>query len=186
MIMRLRCLPGLGVFLCVVLVTAFAAKVKTESDKTADFSSFKTYAWGKNAEPQRKAAGIVILGAVNETLKKKGLAESDVNAAQLIVRYQAAADTDLNFGSSGDPLYAQIGGAPLPDSTVWSSGFGGASSGRYVRKGTLVVDIFDKQNHKLIWSSTASGVMSNSPEKAIDQITKAVTKMFEKYPEVKE
>jgi hypothetical protein len=165
-----------------VVGIAFAAKVKTESDKTADLSAYKTYAWGQNVEPQRKAAGIVLVGAVDEELKKKGLQQSDVNSADLIVRYEAAGDTDLNFNSASDPTYSQIGGAPLPGATTWTSGFSVPSSGRYVRKGTLVIDIFDRQKRKLVWSATASGALSNSPEKAVDEITKAVSEMFSHYP----
>lgn len=160
----------------------FAAKVKSDYDKTANFSTYKTYAWGTNQTPTRQAADIVITGAVNHQLQSRGLQQSnDINHVDLIVRYTAAGDRDMNFGSA-DPTFAQVGGAPLPGSTVWTSGFGGPTGGRFVKKGSLVIDIFDLQQHRLIWSSMAEGSVKDKTQEAIEQINKAVAEMFESYP----
>jgi len=173
--------------MCAICVTvlvgmAFSAKIKTDSDKTADFSSYKTYAWGENLDPPRAGAKLIITGAIKDALESRGLQQQQSEYADLIVRYQAAGDSDLNFSLANDPTYAQVGGVPVPGATAWSAGFNVPSSGRYVRKGTLVIDIFDRRQHKLIWSANASDTIHESTGKAIKQINNIVSAMFARYP----
>src|SRR4051812_38443319 len=88
------------VFAMIVLCTAvlaFAAKIKVDFDKTANFTAYKTYAWGKNFEPQRPGANIVLTGAVDYELQGRGLRQQDIEHADLIVRYEVAGDTDMAF-----------------------------------------------------------------------------------------
>jgi isoaspartyl peptidase/L-asparaginase-like protein (Ntn-hydrolase superfamily) len=87
----------------------------------------------------------------------------------------------MNFGVA-DPTYAAVGGAPLPGAGVWTAGFNVSSGGRYIKQGTLVIDIFDKQQRKLIWSAIASDSIHEKTDKAIQQIGKIVTSMFSHYP----
>ncbi len=167
---------------CVVGV-AFAAKIKCDYDKSADFSSYKTFAWGmNNIEPTRQAAGIVIQGAITYNLQQRGLQETDINHADLIIRYTAVGDRDMNFAPADDPTYAPAGGAPLPTATVWSPGFPVPTGGRYVAKGTLVIDVFDRQQRRLIWSASASDTVSSQTQKAIQEINGIVANMFKQYP----
>ncbi len=166
----------------VMLDPAFAAKIKSDYDKAADFSSYKTFAWGQNVEPQRPNAAIFLRGAINHELGVRGLEQSEeVEKADLIVRYQAGGDKDISFAST-DPTYAAIGGIPWSGSSVWTAGFSVPQNGRYVRKGVLVIDIFDRRQHKLVWSSSATDTIHDSPKKAIEQVNKIIEKMFLQYP----
>lgn len=163
---------------------AYAAKIKSDFDKSADFSSFKTYAWGlSNLAPTRQAAGTVIEGAINYNLQQKGLRQiQDVDQADLIVRYTAVGDRDMNFAPADDPSFAAIGGQPLPTSTIFTPGFTVPTGGRYIRKGSLVIDVFDRQRRRLIWSVSASDTVSDQVQKAIQQINGIVADMFKQYP----
>jgi len=162
---------------------AFAAKIKSNYDKSANFASYKTFAWGQNnIEPTRQAAGIVIQGAITYNLQQKGLQQTDLANADLIIRYSAVGDRDMNFAPADDPTYAPSGGAPLPTATVWTPGFPVPTGGRYIAKGTLVIDVFDRQQHRLIWSVTASDTVSSQTEKAIQEINGIVADMFKQYP----
>jgi len=163
-------------------VLAFAAKIKADFDKTATFAGYKTYAWGKNLEPQRPGANIVLAGAVDYELQERGLRQQDIEHADLIVRYEVAGDTDMAFSMASDPTYAAIGGIPWAGATMWYPGFNMPSSGRYIRKGSVVIDIFDRQQRKLIWTAMAIGALDSRPSKAIDQINKTVEAMFAQYP----
>ena len=179
---KLRGLTATVAVLLSLAAVAVAAKIKSDFDKTVDFSSYKTYAWGKNLEPQRPGANVVLKGAVDYELQAIGLQEQDFEHADLVVRYQVAGDSDMNFGTLVDPTYAMIGGVPWPGTTVWTPGFAMSSSGRYIRKGGVVIDIFDRRQHKLIWTATATGALSDKPKNAIDEINDIVTKMFGSYP----
>ena len=161
---------------------AQAAKIKVDLDKDIDFSAYKTYAWGKVNPLPRAMANLVISSAIEAELNKRGLTKTDVEHADLIIRYQGSSDTDLNFAMASDPSFSAFGGVPLPDSYVWGVGFNLPTSGRYVKKGSLVVDIFDKQKHLLIWSGTISDTLNNSPEKAIKRVNQDLADLFDKYP----
>lgn len=177
--------PGaIAVFLiCCSIGVAFAAKIKCDYDKSANFSSYKTFAWGmNNVQPTRQAAGIVIAGAITYNLQQRGLQQTDVEHADLIIRYTAVGDRDMNFAPADDPTYAPAGGAPLPTATIWSPGFPVPTGGRYIKKGTLVVDVFDRQQHRLIWSAQASDTISDKTDKAIQEINAIVADMFKQYP----
>lgn len=180
--LRSRRVPVCTVIVLCTAVLAFAAKIKADFDKTADFLSYKTYAWGQCLEPTRAGAKIVISSAIDYELDARGLKHQDVEQADLIVRYEAAGDSDLNFSAAPDPTYAFVGGVPLPGTTVWTSGLNQPSSGRFVRKGTLVIDVFDRRQQKLVWSASATDTIHESSSKAIKQIGDIVSSMFAQYP----
>jgi len=47
-------------------------------------------------------------------------------------------------------------------------------------EGTLVVDLFDAANRKLVWRGVATDTVSDNPQKNAEHIDKAVEKMFGK------
>ena len=62
-------------------------------------------------------------------------------------------------------------------------GFGEATTTTDVYQvGTLVVDLFDGKNKKLIWRGSSSDTLSNNSEKNIKNLDKAVQKMFQHFP----
>jgi len=48
--------------------------------------------------------------------------------------------------------------------------------------GTLVVDLFDANNKKLIWRGSASDTLSDKSDKNIKSLDKGVQKMFRHFP----
>ncbi len=160
---------------------AFSAKIKSDYDKSIDFSSYRTYAWGKNTQPTRVAAGLFISAAINTALESRGLQQANIDEADIVVAYAAAGDQMMSFGVV-DPSYAAIGGQPLPGSTVWTTGTNSPTGGSFVRKGSLVIDIYDRRQQKLIWTAVATDTIQDKPDKAINQINNMVAEMFSRYP----
>lgn len=170
-------------FVCCAVVFALAAKINSDVDKTVDFTRYKTFAWGKNLDPPRAGAKFYISAAVEHELEARGLQPAaDVQKADLIIRYEAAGDTDINLAGITDPMYDATGGVAPIGATPWSSGLSSGLVGRYVRKGTLVIDIFDAQQRKLIWRASATGAISDSTTKAAKQLNGIVADMFDCYP----
>ena len=65
----------------------------------------------------------------------------------------------------------------------WGGGFGNATSTvDTYQVGTLVLDIFDTNSHKLIWRGSSSDTMSDKSENNIKNLDKDVQKMFEHFP----
>lgn len=167
--------------LCILLSTfALGQKVKVESDKEADFAQYKTYAWVTGRDAQRPGVHLTIVSAIEHAFDQRGINKiDDVNKADLLVRYSAIPDVGFNPGS-GDPTHSATGGIPLPGGTPWTSGVGPAASSSS-RKGTLVLEMFDRVKHREVWRSSASDTMKSNKD-TLDKIDSAIQKMFAEYP----
>jgi Domain of unknown function (DUF4136) len=160
-----------------------AQKVKVTYDKNEDFSKFKTYAWVAGTPVASPQWNTLIRDNIDSHLKEKGLAEiADPKSADLLVNYHAASNTDLQLNQATDPTYAMYGGTPLPGDTPFSSGTIDSSVAYAVRKGTLAVHLFDRQQHKMVWVGKATGAVADTTQKKMKQVDKIMTEMFDKYP----
>lgn len=68
----------------------------------------------------------------------------------------------------------------------WGAGFGGSGFSNtqvvYTPVGSLVVDIFNSTNKRLIWRGVARQALSGSAEKNENKLMHAVDKMFRNFP----
>jgi hypothetical protein len=161
--------------LMLVLASAsFAAQVKTDYDRSANFGQYKTYSWQQvNTRDQLMVDRIK--SAVNSALAAKGWTEvpSGGNAALVAV------ETTRNQQTL-DTFYNGFGGGRR-----WGGGFGTSTTTVQTYKvGTLVVDIVDANSKKLIWRGSASDTLSNNSDKNIKELDKGVNKMFSHFPPV--
>ena len=162
--------------------SAFAQKVKIDYDKNTDFANAKTYTWVRGMPVAGKAMDSYIMASIDQELERAGLKKVDPKDAAVFITYYAAGESDFNVSGLDDPLFATVGGVPLTDWTVWYSGVPFAGSARYIRKGSLSVQIFDKAKHKLIWNAVAEGTVKNRMDQRLDQLDKLTTKMFKDFP----
>ena len=152
-------------------VASVAQQVKTDYNRKANFSQYKTYSWSgvKTKDPLLVDR---IKSAVNSTLAGKGLKEVDsdgdlsINAME-ITRKQQTLNTFYDGGFGG-----------------WRwGGFGNSTTTTETYKvGTLVVDLFDTQSKQLIWRGSSSDTLSNKSDKNIKNLNKGVDKMFKHFP----
>jgi hypothetical protein len=153
---------------------AFAADVKTDYDRSANFSQYKTYSWAK---VQTKDALLVdrIKSAVNAALAAKGWTQVESGGDISIVaiemnRNQQTLNTFYD-GFGGGWRWRGFGG--LGESTTTVDTY---------KVGTLVVDLFDAKTKTLVWRGSASDTLSNSSDKNIKNLDKGVQKMFQHFP----
>jgi hypothetical protein len=164
---------------------AWAQKIKVGYDKSTDFSQFKTYAWLPHQGPET----IPLLHAkirldIDYELEQKGLrkVESDPD---VLVTYQAGVNTQSALPAY-DTGYTASGGIPPPNTTMWGGSLP-ASSIDQVVKGTLAVTLVDARHKQTVWSGTVKAKVDyDKQEKMFDQVGKAITEMFKKYPPGKE
>ena len=172
-----RIVLSLG-FLLMMTGAALAQKVNVDWDKTANFSGFKTYAWSNGTPAKNPLVADRIVQGIEAQLAAKGLQKVEPgNNPDLVVMYHASTDTETQLNTIDTGMYG----------AGWGRyGYGGmGSSTTYVDKilvGQLIVDIGDVKNKKFLWRGTASGTVSDKPEKNEKTINKAITKMFEKFP----
>jgi len=166
-------------FLLFATSSVLAQKVNVDWDKATNFTGYKSYIWAKGTPAQNPMMGDRIVKDVDAALAAKGLRKVDtVEAADLVVLYHAARDTETQLNTIDTGMYG-------PGWGRWGYGGMGGSSTTYVDKiqvGQLVVDIGDVKTKKYIWRGTANATIPSKPEKGSQLIEKAVTKMFKKFP----
>jgi hypothetical protein len=156
----------------VLASASFAQQVKTDYDRTADFSRYKTYSWEKvqTSDPLWVDR---IKEAVNSALAAKGLTPVASGGDIAIVAIEMTKNQQtLNT------FYDGFGGG-----WRWGGGFGNATTtvDNY-KVGTLVVDLFDANTKQIIWRGSSSDTLSDKSDKNIKNLDKGVQKMFDHYP----
>jgi hypothetical protein len=153
----------------------FAQSITYDFDSTANFASFRSYAWitGTNVPDALNHQRIV--SAISAQLGAKGLTRIDRQAnPDLYVAYHASFDRDLQITGFGSGW----GGYRLPGS------HSGSARAEEILKGTLLVDIMDTRTHVIVWRGIAAKDIdvNAKPEEREKNISRAAGKMFKNYP----
>jgi hypothetical protein len=164
----------------ILCVTAsFAQQVKTDYDRNAEFSQYKTYSW-QGIHTENPLWVDRIRAAVNSALAAKGWTQmesgGDVSIMAMEVN-QTHKTLDTYYDSYGGGLGwgRRFGG--------WGGGFGESTTQEDTyRVGTLVIDILDAKTKNLIWRGSSSDTLSNKSDKNIKNLDRGVEKMFDHFP----
>jgi Domain of unknown function (DUF4136) len=153
--------------LLVAPASAFAQKVNVDSDRSAPFAQFRTYAWTPGTPAANPLAENRIRAAVGSQLASHGFtlsATPDLFVATISVTHEQKELVANGFG----------GGLV----------FGGnaTASVQTYETGSLIVDLYDARTKQLVWRGTGTDTLSDKPEKNTAKMNKAVAKMFEQYP----
>lgn len=159
-----------------------AQKVKIDYDKTTDFSKFKTYAWVQGTPVMDPRLDTYIKKSLNDMFHHIGMTEASVTAADIVVTYHAAINTDLSVGTALDPTFAATGGVAVPGHSIWETAGGAAA--QHVNKGGLAFAILDRAANRPIWTGTAQHTVSDRPSERWDQVQKSLDKLFRTFPPV--
>ena len=155
---------------------SFAQQVKTDFDRSADFSRYKTYSWEK-VHTQNPLWVDRIKAAVNSALAGKGWTEvkSGGNVSIMAMEMNQSHQTLNTYYDSFGGGWGWRGrfGGGFGDSTTTESTY---------KVGTLVVDLYDSNTKKLIWRGSASDTLSDKSAKNIKNLDKGVQKMFDHFP----
>ena len=166
--------PYLGLLSLLLACAALVfASVKTDYSHSADFSHYKTYSWIKVSveDPLWEDR---IANAVDAKLTAKGWTKVDSGGDAAVSAYGST-----RTQKTMQTWYDGFGGG-----WMWR-GFGDGMATTTVQEtpvGSLVVDIFDSSDKKLIWRGMATDTLSGKPDKDVKKLQKAVADMFEKFP----
>lgn len=170
----------IGTFLATVAVAllgtvTFAQNVTHDYDRSANFSSYHTYAWVRGTPVGDELNDKRIVRAIDAQLAGKGFRRVEGHAnPDVLVAYHATFDTSLQI-------------------TGFSSGWGGYRFGPSrsgtaradeILVGTLVVDLMDAKTETIVWRGAAAKDIDvkASAEKRDKSINKAAEKLFKHYP----
>jgi len=166
----LRNIAPVALFVLAVCTLTFADDVKTDRDKNADFSHYKTYSWIK-AQANDQLWQQRIQDAVDNALQSKGLQKVE-SGGDLGVAAVGSTRNQQEYQT----FYDGLGG------WYWQ-GFGEQTTTvQNYPVGSLIVDLFDSNSKRLVWRGTASAALSQDPSKNEKKLDHDVSKMFEKYP----
>jgi hypothetical protein len=164
--------------------SAFGQKVKVGYDKSADFSKYKTYTWAKpETPPTRPLLYQTVVGSIDYELKSKGFERTEKNGDLTLV-----AGGGIGFGSNmpaGTPILPIYGGPPPSmDATMWTGADGSAAmAGTIVAQGTLVLQLVDRGENKVVWSGTVMQKLDpEQKNKSLDLVDKAIVKLLKEFP----
>ncbi len=176
------------------LVSCSGIKVTADYDKTVDFSKFSTYSFHGWADESDKILSPFdkerIEKAFKEEFDKRGLKYVNEGGELLVALFivtekktEQVANTTTLGGYSGWGYGGYYGYGP-----GW--GWGGPTMGTSVTTvsnydytvGTLVCDVFDAANKKLIWEGIGSGTVDDNPQSREKNIPKSVAAIMARYP----
>jgi hypothetical protein len=176
-----------GAFLTLALLAwGCAVQVKTYTNQQADFSVYQSWCWMQGCEvtyqgPKQHHDPRVIdemANAIAVQLFNKGYVQQD-DQSDLVVNFfisveEQAQEIQQDTYMVGPPLGA------IADNRDWFT----LNHPEYQRflKGTLVIDILDRQNSQLIWRGTAVRFLELNPEFNKDRIWKTVEKTMKGFP----
>jgi hypothetical protein len=167
-----------SIAITILSATATLAETKTDYDRNADFSRYKTYSWN-NVHTQDALWVDRIKAAVNSALAAKGWTEvasgGDVSimAMEMTKHHQTLNTYYDNFGGGWGWRWGGGLGDDFGTSTTTEQTY---------TVGTLVVDLFDTNTKKLIWRGSASDTLSDKSDNNIKKLNADVKKMFEHFP----
>ena len=169
--------------------------VNFDHDKSVDFTKYKTfeyYGWAENSDklltPFEKER---LESAFGDEFAKRGLQyvkeDGELVVSLFIITEQKSkttASTSYYGGYGGYGGYYGYG-----PGWGYGPGYGGGmgmssttvSTYDYI-VGTLVVDVYDKAEEKLIWESIGSGSINDNPQKREKNIPKTVAFIMAPYP----
>ena len=151
---------------------SLAQQVKTDYDRDANFSKYKTFSFEK-IQTEDPLWVDRIKSAVGASLTARGLSQVD-SGGDISVVAVGMTKTQQRL----DTFYNGFGGG-----WRWGGRFGDATTTTETYQvGTLVVDLFDSNTKELLWRGSASGTVSNKSDSNIKNLDKGVQKMFKKYP----
>ena len=161
--------------------------VKTDHDAGADFSQFKTFAFGglgernRGSEFDNSLTRKRIESAVSRELTKKGLRRvEEGQPSDLLVHYWVTSKDKQNVQGTGPPVgyYGARGGYR---GGYYGAGYSGVTTFHY-REGTLILDLIEPTKHQLVWRATMVAPLESSAQDNVELGNKAIEEAFEHYP----
>jgi len=173
--------------LLIVISSCSSIKVTADYDKTTNFESYKTFTllpWNKHNDsivsPFTKQR--ILESLKNEMIKRGYFYVEDVKKADLGVNsfVLIREKTDYQYYQNYYRPYGYYYGNPWAWGGYYSNPYGTSVQKRDYIEGTLIIDVFDTHQKKLIWQGI--GVGEVNPNSGNKNINKAVAQILFKYP----
>jgi hypothetical protein len=164
----------LPLLLLFVLASCGSVRVNSDYDKKANFESYKTYAYSKNAIDKVEISDLDkkrILRSIDEALAAKGFIKSETPDLLISIFTKETERIDIynnnGFGWGWNPW--------------WGMGMNYTNVSR-TPEGTLFIDLIDAKTKELVWQGEGNGYLTKDTEKKDARIKEFVDKILAQYP----
>jgi hypothetical protein len=153
-------------------------QVATDFDPSVNFAAYRTFALKDGAKAKNSIAQVRITKAIVETLEARGL-KRVTGDADVKVYAHFVLGRDVRLYSYGYGMGGWYGGRW----GGWGGGYG-ATDVQQIPTGTIVVDLVDGKENRLVWRGTAKDRISrdDTPEERAVKAKEAAGKLFEGFP----
>ncbi|UXX78158.1 DUF4136 domain-containing protein [Reichenbachiella carrageenanivorans] len=177
----------IGFMLAMLLITNLSfAQVKSDYDKEADFTQYKSYTFAGWQDDSDKILNDFdkkrILDALKSEFSDRGMelveADGDAVITLFVVVNQktsTTAYTDFNGGMGYRGRWGWGMGAGMATATT-------TYSENDYNEGTLVIDMYDASGKQLIWQGVMTSTVQEKPKKREKTIPKKMAKLMKSYP----
>ncbi|WP_040248286.1 DUF4136 domain-containing protein [Psychroserpens mesophilus] len=166
----------------ILMASCSSVKVAADYDKTADFNSYKTFAFFKTGIDKAEISDLDkrrILRAIEAELLAKGYTKSENPDMLVSIFTKSQQRVDIYNNAWGWGGFGPGWGGYGPG---WGWGWNNQPVVSTQTEGTLFIDLIDMEKKELIWQGMGTGYISKKMEKKEEQIKEFVQKIMEKYP----
>ena len=165
-----------------------SGKLRSDYDKTADFSQYNTYNFYEGAGPEStEYQGLFsqyVRRAVDIEMQKRGYSKSD--DPDLLVNFNAILEDKTRVTTTPAPTFG-VGGYYGYRSGFYDPWFGyGYATETHVSQyteGTFNIDLVDPARKQLVWEAVGVGRVTESTLENLEEVVmEAVPKYFAEYP----
>lgn len=172
-----------------VILFGMSGCAVTDFDRSADFTRYKTFAWGRSEVDVENPVydSDLINDRIRETVEaefaKRGIVKSQRNP-DFVVRYHTYTE-EKKTQTGGHPYPYRYGYYPF-GFYPFAFGYGypyymSPSQVREFTEGTLILDILDNRSDELVWRGSVSGNVEDAA-RLKKQIEKGIKAIMKKYP----
>ncbi len=182
----------IGVILGLAFLNSCSSlKVYSDFDSSAEWSKFKTYEYYGWAEESDRILNSLdrdrIENAFGEEFKARGLEYVEKGGDMIVTLFvvvEQKTSTTATTSSMGGAYGGYYGGYyGYGPGYGWGGGHSTTSIQEYdYQVGTLVCDVFDAKDEKLIWEGIGSKTLDENPQTRDKNIPKAVKAIMSKFP----
>lgn len=168
----------LSVALCLIALACAEVKVRTSYDSRVDFEQYKTWCWLNGCSPSYDGPRFLYDSAAIETIAntiavemaEKGFKQVD-EGSDLLLDFRIILKEDSSMA-------AWVHEEDLP---FWDP-YNEPGNYYHFLRGSLIIDIADRQKGRMIWRSNAERLMALTPDLKQSDIKSGVKKALKKFP----
>lgn len=173
-----------------LFLVAGCVSLQTDSkqDPAVELSDLETFAWfdskslpGDDVRVNNERVRKTVRDAIVQTLIAKGYRETDTDQADFVVSWFGAIEQKIRKEHL-EHLYSPYGyGTLLRDPSL------NTEPSRQIaeyEEGTLIIDLLDPVNHRLLWRGAGVGqvIKDRPPETALKNLSRSVSRILDPIP----